>query len=258
MNMGPLVERADSPQISGTPANMKVTRIYTAAYGENWMQYIPEAQTLSEDGDGYFSDFSATPGPGYTVVSLNFTSKLDGGGVSTPKRVGQVSYSLSINMIENPLEDHTNYLCMWNYHLYGAGTIDPKDVPDLEGWSETDTTLVAHGDGVDWIWSKADPGAHPDPTKMWYLVQERTKPGKEAWRQPQPSVHEFIWTKTQEAAEACLLTAPYVTAPGETFGWTGGEWLGMPVGLSYNGDIWAGENVYDWAEAWDRDLYNGP
>lgn len=262
MNIGPLIERVESPQITGEGKNRTISRIYNVGNNEDWQSYLPEKLALSPDGDGYFLNFSTRRGAGYTIVTLNYSSRRDNGGGGTsgpPRRDNEVRFDLTINNIEKPLEAHEDYLASWNYDLYGYAA-DGVTAPSLPSWSLTADDR-SDADGVEFYWSKDRPA--PPSTGAWFKIQDRTKEGVEAYPVPQPVITERKFCKQEQAAIAYLPKAITRKAPGDTKGFASAatNWLQMPRGIDYDGEFYVAVIEYLYSDldkngvGWDADIY---
>lgn len=258
MNLGPLIERPDSPQKNGIGADKTITRLYNVSKSVNIDDYIPSKGAVSPDGDGYFLTCSVKTKPGYNIVAFTY-----GASLVSPKnkersrRSGSIDYDFRINIIEKPLETHANYLVKWNYDLYGWSS--DTTAPSVPSWASTatnksNTNGVPAADGF--YWSQSKPG---DPkTGYWHKIQDRTKPGVEVYPLPQPVIMTRKYFKNEEKAVAYLPSTISLGAPGKTYGWSSSNsnWLKFPQGITNDGEFFVAEIEHEYGDSIDSDLYS--
>jgi len=192
--------------------------------------------------------FSPTPNRTHAFVTLTFGPTTGGGGGGGGGNIadGDVEYVLDNGTFERPLETKTGYLTRWNYRLAAKAGVN-----STPGWwsTATDTTLT-DAFAVDYAWVK------DDPPSEWKILEEKTKPGQEAYYVPTPVVNARIWYTDKEAANAIASDVGTRVAPADVFGIVGGEWLVTSARLNPDGKRWLVEKTYTWALSWDHDLYS--
>lgn len=243
MNIGPLIERVESPQLSGEGVNVKISRVYNVDNNAEWQSHIPARMSQSPDGDGYFIEYSSRRGPGYTIVTLTYAARPDSPGSAGKARVdGTVRYALTINRMESMLEASAGYFVNWNYDLW-AYVLEGAAVPSLPSWS-LNSKDMSNADGVTWYWSKDRPP--PDEKGKWYRVQTRLFPGTDNFYTITPVVSETKYCKQEQAAIAFQRTSVARVVPANTCGWGGAatNWLAIPVGYTNDGEFWVSTNEY--------------
>lgn len=251
-DLSKFTERPESPQVSGEGLTKETVRIYQVDNSLNWIACLP---ARAEAGtDGYFARYSSRHGPGYTIVSLYWASSLsDPGSISQSRADNTIESDLSIDILEKQLESHASYKMVWNYDLWQSSATDPGlDVPE---WTTT-ATDSSDANGVDYVWSKTKP-PQTDPTKQWWKIYSRTKPGIENYPIAQPVVTARKYCKTKATAVAYLRTSVGLAAPPTGYGWgeTAANWLAFPIGIPNDGEFWVAANEYRYADSWDSDLY---
>jgi hypothetical protein len=258
MNIGPLIERADSPQINGVGNERTITRIFNVSKGVDIDLYIPQKNSLSPDGDGYFQNATQKSAPGYDIVTFTYVASF-----ATPnnkergRRNNSIEYDFNINIVEKPLETHPDYRTKWNYDLYGwSANTTPPSAPAF--W--TSATDKSGADGVaasgGFYWGQTRP---PDPKEgYWHKIKDRTKAGVEAYIIPQPVITARKFCKSEDVAVAFLPSTIAKSAPGNTFGWSSSDakWLKSPVGIQNDGEFFVAHVEYQYADSWDSEIYD--
>lgn len=169
-------------------------------------------------------------------------------------------YSLGISNEERPIEQHPSFKCPWAYNLYQLVTLGGSggSVPSwgLLSSSSCDTNPNAIHTG--YLWSRTPPTS-PDAEHEYVQIQAATKPGRDAYMIPRPSVTSTIYYKTRQIASSDIINGGRLKAPPETFIYPSTQscWLVLPSGVEeVSDDLMAVTTTYLYAaEGWDTDIY---
>jgi hypothetical protein len=164
-------------------------------------------------------------------------------GTNAPEDAEQEDFC-DAGTVEEPLENHPDYLTKWTYALYqrvGGTSSNPP------AWYATATDL-SDADGVEYLWSKDNPG------DRWTLVYDREKQA-DVYNRPAPVVTSYYYHSSKATAEGQLRAVATISAPPDDFGYTGLQWLVMSSRLSWNGRKYEVETRRQGAPAWDTDIY---
>ena len=237
-------ERPNSPRVVLRDNIRIVVREYDYQYQQPWESEMPAQGTLQTDG--YFLGYEAVrQNPVYTTVQLQWSSGETWFVAFEPSDGDDVYYAESRGL-EVPLETHPDFLMKWTYDLWRAENWDEA----LQAWADT-ATDACDADGKSWLWTKTNPGAG------WKKMQDRTKPGKEFYLKPTFQVRRESYHRIKATAQALLKDDGFLVPPGETFGYTAGDWLVASVDLQYNGKYWLAIQEYLHDDVgWDTDIYS--
>lgn len=165
------------------------------------------------------------------------------------------TYSLGITMDERPIEQHPNFKCFWAYNLYELVTLGGS-ASAVPAWAATDTNPNAIHTG--YLWSRTPPPS-PDAEHEYVQIQAATKPGRDAYLIPRPSVTSVIYYKSRNIAQSDIINGGKLKAPPETYIYPNTQtcWLCEPSGVNEaSDDLMAVTTVYVYAaEGWDTDIY---
>jgi len=258
MNIGPLIERPDSPQINGTGPDKTITRMYNVDKSVDYEQYVPSKGAVSPEGDGFFLTPSFKTKPGYNIIAFTY-----GGSLVSPsnkdraRRSGSIDYDFRINIIEKALETHADYLVCWNYDLYGWSTdTTPPSVPAWAATATTRTNATGLAAAAGFYWSKSRPS---DPKAgYWHKIKDCIEPGVEAYPVPQPVIITRKYFKNEDLAVAYMPSTISLGAPGKTYGWSSNDshWLQFPQGIPNDGEFFVAEIEHEYADSWSSNLYS--
>lgn len=164
-------------------------------------------------------------------------------------------YSLGISNEERPIEQHPSFKCSWAYNLYQLVALggSPSAVPS---WAATDTNPNAIHAG--YLWSR-NPPTSPDAEHEYIQVQAASKPGRDAYLIPRPTVTSVIYYKSRNILNSDIINGGKLKAPPETFIYPNTQscWLVLPSGIEEaSDDLMAVTTSYLYAaEGWDTDIY---
>lgn len=164
-------------------------------------------------------------------------------------------YSIGISMDERPIEQNPRFRCFWAYNLYELVPLGGS-ASAIPAWAATDTNPNAIHAG--YLWSRTPPPS-PDPAKEYIQVQAATKPGKDSYLIPRPSVTSVIYYKTRNIGSSDIINGGKLKAPPETFIYPNTQscWLCQPSGVAEaSDDLMAVTTTYVYAaEGWDTEIY---
>ena len=164
-------------------------------------------------------------------------------------------YSLGISNEERPIEQHPSFKCSWAYNLYQLVALggSPSAVPS---WAATDTNPNAIH--ANYLWSR-NPPTSPDAEHEYIQVQAASKPGRDAYLIPRPTVTSVIYYKSRNILNSDIINGGKLKAPPETFIYPSTQscWLVLPSGIEEaSDDLMAVTTSYLYAaEGWDTDIY---
>jgi hypothetical protein len=196
---------------------------------------------------------------GYIETLTIVTGPLTGSGGGDEPDGGYAEFSLETNRIEKAIETHPNYKVCWSKDLYYAVPSNGKEpaIPAAPSWYTASKTPQA-GDSR-FVAAKDHPadvviGGIPH---RYVLAAVRTKPGVEVYPVDAPIVTEYKHFSSLSSAKKNLKISNKLSAPDETFGYPSSDscWLVHPDGIiEENGDF-VTQNVYQYADEWDSDIY---
>lgn len=166
----------------------------------------------------------------------------------------QKIFSLGCRNIQKPLEDHPDYIMLWNHYLIGLG------VNYAPQWALTATTPiipVADREKYRWISFLSEmPFDRNEEGKAWEIVAEAQKPGVQYYDEACFTVTERAKYRTASAAGAAIShNINKIATPPETFGIIGGEWKLDEGSVDWDGNRYVATRVWTRADSWDEDLY---
>ena len=166
-------------------------------------------------------------------------------------------YSLGISNEERPIEQHPSFKCSWAYNLYELVTLGGTPTSPVPAWAATDTNPNAIHTG--YLWSRTPPTS-PDAAHEYVQVQAATKPGRDAYLIPRPSVTSVIYYKSRNSIlTSDIINGGKLKAPPETYIYPSTQscWLVLPSGIEeVSDDLMAVTTTYLYAaEGWDTDIY---
>lgn len=269
-----LTETPESPVISGDRDGKQTTRIYSINNS-----LVPEIESMMpqtgfyDSTDGWFMGFQLSSGVAYSKIQCKYVSDIDAPGSSMTAFDGQIKYNLSVNRIEKQIEECRNmagekiYRTIWNYNIYQSFEIVDADKRNditkypvfIPSWVDTATDF-SEADGIKYVWAKQTPPDFKQKSVefFWKRAQGMSKPGVEAFVVAQAVISERKHCKRKKDAISFLRTRVERAKPKETFGWPSDgdtHWLSFPNGITEDGKYWIAENVYEYADKWDVDLY---
>jgi hypothetical protein len=271
------VEIFNSPLTFEQPASGGFLDINTKQYvfkvpKEQVDEFVPDNGMLDPNGFGYHdqSRLSIVNGPAYATVSMAFVKSSEfSNSVTATRKEGESEWFLDISYIEYPLERNADYLTKWNYDLYQAKLkTETSFSASIPAWAATATdksdTINFNPAVANYRWARSYPADFVfDSTKSytWIKIQDRTKPGVEAYRYPSFVVNgkNPYRKKTLAIAAISSVVPATLIAPAETFGLnsTATRWLYEPNGLYEDGDWWIFEARFTYnPNGWDTDIYN--
>ena len=165
-------------------------------------------------------------------------------------------YSLGISNEERPIEQHPSFKCSWAYNLYELVTLGGSG-GTVPAWAATDINPNAIHAG--YLWSRTPPTS-PDAEHEYVQIQAATKPGRDAYLIPRPSVTSVIYYKSRNSIlSSDIINGGKLKAPPETFIYPSTQscWLVLPSGIEEaSDDLMAVTTTYLYAaEGWDTDIY---
>jgi hypothetical protein len=243
------VETFDSPQ----KTKEKITRKIVARHAIGEMLFDTILTMHGQNGLDA-SQCSLTSGI-YDTLTIVF--KQDPETVitfTTGEKVSAKSYSADANGAEHALEERSNYKMCWNHNLYEC--VDEGGAPSaVPAWATT-ATDGTNADGIQYLWSNAQPSAAPDG-KGWKEVLHRTKKS-DAFLFPDFVVHETQSFRNKAAAEKAVAAVGTLKAPGETYGRSSAKqyWLITRSSVSDDNGVYTLQTDYQYSfGGWDEDLY---
>ena len=184
------------------------------------------------------------------IITLTYQPSTSSIGIEE----GIADYFMENTGLEKALETATNpfqptsYLTRWNYHLCKLdGTAESKPA----SWDSATNTKLSE---TEWKWVK-EASELPDD---WVIVEAKTKQGIESYIYPAPVVQERKFYGSKKSASTAAAQVGKRVTPGETFGFTGGEWLIVSASIQKDGRKYLVERSFQYADDWDSDLYATP
>lgn len=212
---------------------------------------LPIPDDLSVGGWLDLDASSVAPAEAYDTVTMLLNKERPRIKWSTPE-LSEPDYVTGNTAMELPLERSKKYKANWNNNLYyNKTTGTPTDPPEI--WTTATNAGYYTVDDVVYAISPTSPG------EDWVLLASRTK-SSEAWIFYQFTVTETIYFRSRRRANAAMLDAGTLAAPG----YTGNKpsttvcWIVQSASVSEAGeDLFALTTVYGYAPyGWDPDLYN--
>lgn len=187
----------------------------------------------------------------HAIVTINYVrpESLTASGFSDRKD-GKPEYSIDDGTMEKPIEDHENYLANWNYAL-----LTKNGTTSSPAWWQTAKDLeMSEADSKKWKWQKED---IPVETG-WFKSTKAQKPRIENYLTSAPIIQETTYFKKlrQLIAKADFRTAIIKTPATDFAAKLCGEYLINSLHVIFDGEWWAINKSYQYADTWDRDIYN--
>jgi hypothetical protein len=168
-------------------------------------------------------------------------------------------YSLRESGLERAIEAHPNYLIQWDHFLLVREDNKALSTAVLEWEAAGPGDKPADQDLVRWVrkdqaWDHLDNGNF-----KWLIERTPSKPEVEAWTVPGPQVVETRWFSDYNDAVtyASSRRRGFRVAPDVTYGISDGDWLVMETTIDPDGVRWQTQTIYQWADVWDTDIYDG-
>lgn len=170
---------------------------------------------------------------------------------------GDTEYELEDGGLRNPLPLHPDYVWCWDHHATSRADAAPWVDPCSYG-----SDIVENADSAAkyrWIKTLSELPTEPNGQR-WFLVLERQKPFDEyLTSSPIVAMRKYYKTKSTAIANATIQEVGVLKVPGERFGigdGTDAQWLIIAKGLLFDGKYWVLTVRYQWAIAWDTDIYD--
>jgi len=228
-------------------------------------------EALKTDADnftqfrGYYIDLDScrldySAGMWILYIAGNETS---GSTVTTRPAVGETRYNLTLEYSTVPLETLDKFKMRWSYDLFYAVDTDEENptIPAIPSAVEEATdSLTGNYAGV-WAYAKSQPANFTKlvegelHTFAWTLVARREKGNISGKMVFTACVNETKYYRSRSAAISGLPSPNSFRTPGQTFGFTGGQWICQPDGISEEGNLWVSHTKYLYSKEWDEDLY---
>ena len=204
---------------------------------------------------------SEDSGRGILVLTYDDTVEVpseDGANPSEDLPTGTSMFTLEISSMELAIEKHPDYRTHWNHDL-----LVREDAPALNQayWEGRTTTAIDEGLGNELYkkvtWAKEGETITDADGFQWRVKASMLKPGVERYLIGGPVVVETRYFTGEVAAGTwAAQNIAKIGAPTQTFGISGGAWLQLPESrVVPDGRRWQAERRFQWAEAWDTDLY---
>lgn len=199
--------------------------------------------------------FSQAEGP-YWTVTLQWSTERDSSGGLTPDGTsyGPTQSSVTVRMLNLPLQKKWNYQTRWNYCLASKGALA------IPTWWSTATDLVIPAvDADNYAWIKESNEVSKDAG--WRVLCSKTMPGVEGWSKPIYELQESSKHNSQtQAGWAISSKSGKIADPiNGDFGiktLLGGNWLCEGGTVSYDGKYWIATCTYAHSpDGWDTRLY---
>lgn len=194
----------------------------------------------------------------YALITLVFdTQNVQGLNLTTPSGDRyDPTYDLSAGTEERPIEQHPSFKCFWAYNLYELVALGGSATTPLPAWASTDTNPNAIHAG--YLWSRTPPSS-PDAAHEYIQVQAATKPGRDTYLIPRPTVTSVIYYKVRAVQTSDLVAVGMLKAPAETYIYPNTQSCWLVTGCSVSDasdDLRAVTTTYQYAEeGWDTAIY---
>lgn len=222
--------------------------------------------------DLFPSNVIVTPNENQSIVFITFSyTRPSGDGVSTSQD-GVAEYTLEDSGQQIPVDRQdnagnyyfTNYRAHWNHHVVGPKETEAFTEAQALYWetAQNITTAWPGDNGADIRWVKEQDSYNPDTEKIF---RKATKSAVEYYLAPSPVVVETRKYRTYTAASAAKSIVGIIPPdsgplkrPKKDFNIlteSGGRFLVVSSGVTFDGRRWQVQTRYQWAPAWDTDLY---